>query len=291
MLICTCFKTKKMRYKSLFLIALTAVSCGSGTGGNTSTDVNDTSVDTILIDTDTENASRVLATIPSSHEIIAVLVDHPDSRYDASLLNSQKSYLKYNTTMSKSLNLGAYGVDMSYASLFNQNQTVLQYMAVVKTMAEQLGIMQFFDEATMQKMEKNLDNKELMIEIISDAFYKSDQYLLENGQREIAAMIISGAWIEAMHTAFHLTKGQYAYNKKLSSRILMQCEAVDVMLEFLTEYQDGGITEITKEFQEIYMLVKQSSFSIRDDLYYCDDVAFKNIFDKISQIRSRYVSL
>ena len=127
-----------MKYYSLLLAAMLAVSCGGGTGNQNVQNNVDVSPDTSVVNTDLENAEKVLETLPASHEIIAVLTDHPDAKYDASLLNSQALYTKYNTTMSKALNLGVYGVDMSYASLFNQNQTVLQYMAVVKMMSEQL---------------------------------------------------------------------------------------------------------------------------------------------------------
>ena len=281
-----------MKYYSLFIAALTLVSCGNGTNNNNVQDNTDPIIDTSVVDTDSENAGKVLATVPSSHEIIAVLVDHPDAKYDASLLNSQTSYLNYNTTMSKSINLGAYGVDMSYASLFNQNQTVLQYMAVVKTMAEQLGLLRFFDEATMQKMEQNLDNKEVMIDLISSAFYKSDKYLLENGQREIAAMIISGAWIEAMNTACRLTKSNYGLNQKLSSRILKQCESIDLMINFLSEYSDGSVGEIAKDFAQLNTIIQQAEISsLANDSYYCDDANFAKICETVSEIRNRYVSL
>ena len=281
-----------MKYYVLFIAALILVSCGSGTGKSNVQEVTDPAIDSSVVDTDSENAGKVLATVPTSHEIIAVLVDHPDTRYDASLLNSQSSYLKYNTTISKSINLGAYGVDMSYASLFNQNQTVLQYMAVVKTMAEQLGILRFFDEATMQKMEQNLDNKEVMIDLISTAFYKSDKYLLENGQREIAAMIIAGAWIEAMNTACCLTKSNYGLNQKLSSRILKQCESIDLMITFLSEYTDGSIGEIANDFNQIDSIIKQAKITpLANDSYYCNDEDFTKICEKIYEIRSRYVSM
>ena len=281
-----------MKYYGLFIAALILVSCGSGTGSSNVQEDTDSTIDSSIVDKDSENAGKVLATLPTSHEIIAVLVDHPDTRYDASLLNSLSSHLKYNTTISKSINLGTYGVGMSYASLFNQNQTVLQYMAVVKTMAEQLGILRFFDEATMQKMEQNLDNKEVMIDLISSAFYKSDKYLLENGQREIAAMIIAGAWIEAMNIACCLTKCNYSLNQKLSSRILKQCESIDLMVTFLSEYTDGSIGEVANDFNQIDSIIKQAKITpLANDSYYCNDEDFTKICDIISEIRNRYVSM
>lgn len=280
-----------MKYYSLLLAAMLAVSCGGGTGNQNVQNNVDVSPDTSVVNTDLENAEKVLETLPASHEIIAVLMDHPDAKYDASLLNSQALYTKYNTTMSKALNLGVYGVDMSYASLFNQNQTVLQYMAVVKMMSEQLGVLKFFDEPTMQKMEQNMDNKEMMIDIISTAFYNSDKYLLENGQREIAAMIISGAWIEAMYTAFKLTKGNYSLNPKLTSRILKQCESMDLMLSFLNAYNDSGVKEIADEFGQIQNLVNQAEITVDGEVYKCKESGFKSIADKISEIRGRYVAL
>ncbi len=143
----------------------------------------------------------------------------------------------------------------------------------------------------MQKMEQNMDNKEMMIEIISNAFYDSDKYLLENGQHEIAAMIISGAWIEAMYTAFNLTKGKYRLNPPLSSRILKQCKSIDLMINFLSEYKDGGLWDINADFLAIQSLINQANITIKDNLYFCSDNAFTSIRDKIAEIRARYVAL
>ena len=281
-----------MKRYTLILLAFLAASCGGA--GNQNENQNqavEINTDTAAASIDSENANKVLESLPASHEIIALLVDHPDAMFDATILNSETHSSKYNTSMSRSLNLGVYGVDMSYASLFNQNQTVIKYMAVVKIMAEQLGVLKFFDDATMEKMEQNMDNKEMMIDIISNAFYDSDKYLLENGQHEIAAMIISGAWIEAMYTAFNLTKGKYRLNPPLSSRILKQCKSIDLMINFLSEYKDGGVGEINADFLAIQSLINQANITIKDDLYFCSDNAFKSIGDKIAEIRARYVAL
>lgn len=281
-----------MKRYTLILLAFLAASCGGvGNQNDNHNQIVEVNSDTSAASIDSENANKVLESLPASHEIIALLVDHPDAMFDAAILNSETHSAKYNTSMSRSLNLGVYGVDMSYASLFNQNQTVIQYMAVVKIMAEQLGVLKFFDDATMQKMEQNMDNKEMMIEIISNAFYDSDKYLLENGQHEIAAMIISGAWIEAMYTAFNLTKGKYRLNPPLSSRILKQCKSIDLMINFLSEYKDGGVGEINADFLAIQSLINQANITIKDNLYFCSDNAFTSIRDKIAEIRARYVAL
>lgn len=281
-----------MKRYTLILLAVLAASCGGvGNQNDNHNQIVEVNSDTSAASIDSENANKVLESLPASHEIIALLVDHPDAMFDATILNSETHSAKYNTSMSRSLNLGVYGVDMSYASLFNQNQTVIKYMAVVKIMAEQLGVLKFFDDATMQKMEQNMDNKEMMIEIISNAFYDSDKYLLENGQHEIAAMIISGAWIEAMYTAFNLTKGKYRLNPPLSSRILKQCKSIDLMINFLSEYKDGGVGEINADFLAIQSLINQANITIKDNLYFCSDNAFTSIRDKIAEIRARYVAL
>lgn len=281
-----------MKRYTLILLAFLAASCGGvGNQNDNHNQIVEVNSDTSAASIDSENANKVLESLPASHEIIALLVDHPDAMFDAAILNSETHSAKYNTSMSRSLNLGVYGVDMSYASLFNQNQTVIKYMAVVKIMAEQLGVLKFFDDATMQKMEQNMDNKEMMIEIISNAFYDSDKYLLENGQHEIAAMIISGAWIEAMYTAFNLTKGKYRLNPPLSSRILKQCKSIDLMINFLSEYKDGGVGEINADFLAIQSLINQANITIKDNLYFCSDNAFTSIRDKIAEIRARYVAL
>ncbi|MCQ2974451.1 MAG: hypothetical protein MJ211_06520 [Bacteroidales bacterium] len=276
--------------------AITLVSCSGSVNNNNNNINNDSIVEDIIqnenIDKDMEHASKVLNTLPEAHEIISILLDHPDTKYDASALNSDKLNSKYTTTISKALNIGIYGTDMSYASLFEQNQTVLKYMAAIKIMADELGILQFFDEETMRNMEENLCNKETMIELITNAYYSSDKYLIESGQREIASLIISGAWVEGMYTAFYLSKSSYSLNPNLSSRILKQCLDIPILLEFFENTSDSNFIEIKKDFEDIKSLTDSANIKQLDNgLYSCDEKYFKKLYDKVLEVRKRYVAI
>ena len=66
-------------------------------------------------------------------------------------------FSKYQTTRARAINLGIYGTDINYASMFNQTQETLFYVKCAKTLANNLGVMNAFDKETLDRIEGNID--------------------------------------------------------------------------------------------------------------------------------------
>ena len=64
------------------------------------------------------------------------------------------------------------------------------------------------------------------------------------------------------------------------------------MINFLSEYSDGSVGEIAKDFAQLNTIIQQAEISsLANDSYYCDDANFAKICETVSEIRNRYVSL
>src|SRR5664279_4739999 len=69
----------------------------------------------------------------------------------------------YVTNKSMALNLGIYTCDLSFASLYEQTQLIVDYMNAAKKMADGLGILKAIDQSQIDKLEENINNSEVIM--------------------------------------------------------------------------------------------------------------------------------
>ena len=68
------------------------------------------------------------------------LFERAGINYNSSLLNPVENADDYATNVEKALNLGVYGVDLSYIRLFDQPQKSIEYLNTIQNLAGRLGI-------------------------------------------------------------------------------------------------------------------------------------------------------
>jgi hypothetical protein len=90
----------------------------------------------------------------------AFLLKEVGTTFQSSLLNSTDKASSYVTTQKKALNLGIYGADLGYATIYDQSQEAISYMAVSKKLTTELGISGLYDEAQLKRFESNIGNQD-----------------------------------------------------------------------------------------------------------------------------------
>ncbi|NQU80871.1 MAG: hypothetical protein HQ543_05080 [Bacteroidetes bacterium] len=113
----------------------------------------------------------------------AMLVKSAGAPYNEGLLNPTDNAGNYTTNRSMALNLGIYTCDLSFASLYDQTQTSISYMSAAKKMADGLGILDAISEETLERLEENVNNREMIMDIVSETFMNSSSYLQENDRQ------------------------------------------------------------------------------------------------------------
>ncbi|MCQ2607323.1 MAG: hypothetical protein MJ197_01365 [Bacteroidales bacterium] len=197
-----------------------------------------------------DDVKKVMYSLPSPVET-TLLLKRAGAGYDESLLNPTSNTNKYNTDKQKALNLGIYGADLSYASIFEQNQTIMQYMQVSKKLAIGLDLLQAIDQSIIDRLEANHDNRDSVIRIISETFLNSNSTLKEDDRPEMAALILAGGWVEALYLATQLTK-DVKKDKDLIERIVEQKLSFSEMEKLLGEYIDNpDIADVLSQIQPI----------------------------------------
>jgi len=252
-------------------------------------------------------AKRIFYSLPSPLET-AMLIKNAGAEYNEELMNPISNTSKYITSRSKALNLGIYSTDLSYASLFDQSQATLDYIGAAKEMADGLNILDAIDEETVTQLEEQINNRDAIIDIISETLMNSSSFLKENDLEGTASVILVGGWVEGLYIATSLVNENELEGNKLVERIVDQKLSLDIMVSLLEaspEDKDaqavledvkalkaifdkitinqGEVTTVEDPDTNITTLKSESSFRITQRV-------FTELKEKVNELRSSYIS-
>jgi hypothetical protein len=219
----------------IVVLMLSSLLSGCKSGGTKATKEEVTvsvPTDNTAVVEDIKQAEKIFNALPSPLES-AMLIKSAGARFDGALLNPVGNGNSYITNKSMALNLGIYTCDLSFASLYEQTQLIIDYMNAAKKMADGLGILKAVEQSQIDKLEENINNSEVIMEIVSETFMNSNSYLSDNGQPAIAAMVLVGGWFEGLYISTQLVDMKDFNGNKLVGRIIDQKLSIDILLNLL----------------------------------------------------------
>ncbi len=256
---------------------------------------------------DVKTVKEIFYSLPSPLET-AMILKQAGAKYNEELLNPTENTSKYVTNRSMALNLGIYTTDLSYASLFDQTQATINYMNAAKKMAEGLGILNAIDEDIIERLEANINNRDVIMDIISETIMNSSSFFEENDRQAMSTIVLVGGWIEGLYIATNLVAPSVDLkNNELVNRIIDQKLTLNTVLSLLGENADNeGIQVITtnvNELKTIFDKIKITNSKIEpvtdeetnvttlksEREVTIDDKIFEELKDKILVIRNNYI--
>ncbi len=159
--------------------------------------------------------------------------------FNSDILNSTSKIPEYLTSSKKALNLGIYAVDLSYARIFEQIEFTSKYFHAMQKLSEELGIPSDYFLTTAQRFDRNIDNKDSLIEIANDVYMETDNFLKENERYSAAAQIILGGWTEALYIAMDIAKE--SKDVEVLERIAEQKYSLENLIEMLGNHNDDEV--------------------------------------------------
>jgi hypothetical protein len=210
----------------------------------------------VAVEIDTAVSERVKQTqnifysIPSPVQMSSIL-RKSGAHYDLTVLSDVKNKDKYAGVQKQALNLGIYGADLSYCSIFNENQETMWYMAASKHLAEELGVLGAFDETIIERVEDNIGDRDSMMVIISETFWTLDEYFKENDRESISALIVAGGWIEGLYLTTQLYNPE-SPEEELITRIAEQKLTLGDLANLLASYSDDqSLADVLQDVQSL----------------------------------------
>jgi hypothetical protein len=246
---------RKFGFSSVILVVFILVislitGCKSGKKAPQEGVTVDVPKDNTAVLQDIKQAEKIFQALPSPLES-AMLIKSAGAKFNEKLLNPVSSVSTYVTNKSMALNLGVYTCDLSFASLYEQTQLLIDYMNAAKKMADGLGILKAIEQEDIDKLEENINNADVIMDVVSQTFMNSNSYLEDNGQPATAAMVLVGGWIEGLYISTQLVDMKEFNGNKLVGRIIDQKLSIDILLNLLTQSKgnpavDELISQVSK---------------------------------------------
>ena len=115
--------------------------------------VKDSVEETPDVSNKAEKVRRILYSVPSHIEMMN-LVEDANIPFKVDFLNKSENAANYSTVKSQAFNLGVYGTDLAYISIFEQSQEVIKYFAAIKSLSDELGVADVITDENMARFEK-----------------------------------------------------------------------------------------------------------------------------------------
>lgn len=301
---------KKGARSLLSALTFAAVLVFSGTGCNDPEPVTDPITDVLEIEIDSTASTllkfnNTLFSLPSPYQI-AYLAKDLGIDYNKEFLNPINRQLNYTDHYKKALNLGVYGADLGYLNIYEQTPDAISYFSVVKMLSQDLDISGAFDANIVSRIENNMGNKDSLMYIISNAYRNVDKYLEDNNRNDIAALVLTGGWVESLHIITQIYQDEK--RQELMNRIGEQQHPLDNLIKILSPYYnesdqyaalvddlidlayifDAIDIEYTYIEPEVVPEEKLTIINSKTNLKFTDD-QIKMISEKVAQIRNSII--
>lgn len=291
---------------SLFaFLSFAAISC-TDTAEDAVAVTDDSS--TIDVNQDVVSAENVFVYVPSPIETAGLLKD-AGAKYNPDILSPPQNVSRYSTTASQALNLGVYGTDLSFAGIFDQHAETMLYMDCTGKLADALHVSSAFSMDRSQRLEANMNNRDSVLNIITDTYWDCDALLHENHQAHASALMIAGGWIEGLYLACKVA--EETNSNEIRIRIAEQRSSLDKLIVLLDKQNHPDVVPVATELKKLKIIFdalpkpannspvtttdsKSGVTTIGDDAGIpttsLNALEFKNILSHVSSIRNGIIS-
>lgn len=253
------------RFKGVILVYILAgflIGCASDNSKKDRIDVDISDVtDNNAAKVGLQSARQIFYSLPSPLET-AMILKRAGAKYNEEILNPVENITRYSTNKKMALNLGIYSTDLSYASLFDQTQASIKYMSASKRLAEGLGILNAIDNSVIQRLEENVNNREIIMETISETLLNTNSILEEDDRVAIGSIILVGGWIEGLYIATSLVDNVQIADNELVERIIDQKLSLSTVINLLEQHKDNpDVMDVLADVIELKLIYDQIQLS------------------------------
>jgi hypothetical protein len=219
--------------------------------------------------------------LPTSAQVIKLLTDL-EVGYMMGISNPVENTKKYFSSTTRAINLGAYGADLSYATLYNIQQEIINYLNAIRSLSNELNMSKIYNESLYDKIRQDYDNRNELVKILTTSFNDTYSYLSENDQQPLALLVVGGAWIEGMYLTTHVSEAAYQV-AGISGVLLKQKESFELYLEITKPYlNDQSVSDFVKLLDPVKKVYEGLGTSLTEQ-------NIKDITKVINEVRAQIV--
>lgn len=256
------------------VLALLAISCQSGKNANEEVGLGSEMLG--ILDSIPAEPKEIFYQMSLPVEM-ARLFEQVGANYYPEILNSTDQLSRYDSPLKVAMNLGVFGVDLSYIKLFDRQLDEVNYFGAIQKLSDELGIPEDLYSGVLNNLEKYLSNKDTLAWAATKIYRSTDDWLRKKGEGSSAAMIMTGGWIEGVYIASQIYERDQS-NIKLLEKIAEQKYSLNNLISLMNNYR--GKEEMTE-----YLLMLKNlrrSFNKFQIYYKTNDVKVDTVNKVIS---------
>lgn len=240
---------------SLFSVAMLMGGCGTGSettkdSDNSEDNINNPENPVKHADESIFLIGDQIFSIPSPVQT-AFLIKDVGIPFKSDYVNPAENSINYSSNFSKALNLGVYGADLGYLTIYEQTDGALRYLKSVRGLSKELGLEGAFDEKLAERFSSNIGNQDSMLVFVSDAYKNSDSYLKDNDKNDVAALVLAGGWIESIYIAADAAVS--SKNPLLIERLGDQKNPLASLIAMLGQYNnDSDYEDLISDLEDLH---------------------------------------
>jgi hypothetical protein len=220
--------------------------------------------------------------LPTSAQVIKMLTDL-EVGYIIGISNPTSNTKKYFSNSKRAINMGVYGADLSYATLYNMQQMVIDYLDAIRSLSNELNMSKIYNAALYDSIKMNYDNRDKLVRILTGAFNDTYVYLADNDQQPLALLVVGGAWVEGMYLTTHVTEAAYQV-AGISKVLLEQKKSFELFLEITQPYaNDPMVSDFVKKLDPIKKLYEGLGTSLTEQNIKDITVAITGVREQVVQ--------
>ncbi|UKN02822.1 hypothetical protein K6119_04735 [Paracrocinitomix mangrovi] len=229
----------KLALRSIYIFTLGIFLLGCGGGDDIEVDdttQDDNDVNNVDVDIEQSMNTAIggkMFSIPSPIQMVNMIKDNVET-FNEEMLTDPEGVANFTTEYKRAINMGVYGADLGYATIYENNTKAVSYLSSIEKLSDELGIAGAFDNELLERFIDNGNNQDSMLVIMSEGYREGDKFLKDNEEHDVATLILTGGWIEAMYFAsvsYENTKSQ-----DIANRIGEQKTALGTIVDLLEEY-------------------------------------------------------
>jgi len=163
-----------------------------------------------------------------------------------------------------------------------------------------------FNEEVVGRLEKNRNNRDSLLSIISETYWHVDAYLKENQRDNISALMVAGGWVEGLYIATQVANKHDT--PELRQRIAEQRLPLVDLMELVKTYSpdDPAIGSVLKDLDALKVLytdvtVPSGNSTVTEEggvatiggtspTASLTDDQLKTITEKVATVRANYIN-
>ncbi len=251
---------KKIFYMVMFIIALTTFytcteNISKGTRNNeTGYGADDVPPANINPQVDVK---EVIQSLPSPIEM-AALIKSSGVPFSRNYLANTEDVDDFETNFKKALGLGVLSADLGYLNVYAKNNEIVNVLASIRKISDDLSVGQFFDFHTLKKIATTGNDLDTLIFLSQTSFRDMDNHLRKMRRSNLSALMVTGVWVEGLYLVTQIVKKDEG-NSDLKETIGQQKASLGILNKVVQSYKelDKNFAELAADINKLQQIYEQ----------------------------------